>query len=330
MDHLSRTTHIYSSWGPADDAHTLRNAELGVSFLEKKVKECHSTWSPLVRNTRNDAPAIPSKLATSKLVSKATPPSQNAELTTRARPVAPLKPAAPLKIGKVAPKDATSNGNLPPSPAPTPSPVQVIIKQATVSPSKGAPGNSNNVPTPCQDLTGVYGCHNASAVVMRGPWLANGQSQRIRAPGQQHALTPDVESQILALADVIENMAEDDPTRAPAILDLRRKLADNNVGVEPYDLLCLEPTTGKDRQIAEIPLNWRKEDINVEGMKAAHLCQDVMNQEDLDSCHKANYGRVVMYVEPELAGQCRSAGGPTHDIDKMAECAKNKFDNGWT
>ena len=76
-------------------------------------------------------------------------------------------------------------------------------------------------------------------------------------------------------------------------------------------------------------MNWRKEDINVEGMKAAHLCQDVMNQEDR-SRHKANYGRVVMYVEPELAGQCRSAGGPTHDIDKMAECAKNKFDNGWT
>ncbi len=36
-----------------------------------------------------------------------------------------------------------------------------------------------------------------------------------------------------------------------------------------------------------------------------------------------------MWAEPELAGQCRAAGGPDHDIDAVAECAKRKFLNAW-
>jgi len=77
--------------------------------------------------------------------------------------------------------------------------------------------------------------------------------------------------------------------------------------------------------MADIHLFWRPEDINDEGMKAAGLCQDITDQAALDDCHAKNYGLVVMVVEPEIAGLCRGAGGPDHDIDKMAECAKNKF-----
>lgn len=36
-----------------------------------------------------------------------------------------------------------------------------------------------------------------------------------------------------------------------------------------------------------------------------------------------------MWAEPELAALCRADGGPDHDIDKVAECAKRKFLNAW-
>jgi hypothetical protein len=82
------------------------------------------------------------------------------------------------RYGVAAPKpaeDNSSNGQTLKNAPPKTPPVQLVAKGMTVEPQKptnnasGASTNSFNIPTPCQDLKGKYGCQTAGAVVTNHP-----------------------------------------------------------------------------------------------------------------------------------------------------------------
>jgi hypothetical protein len=81
-------------------------------------------------------------------------------------------PTRPPGGAKIAGRDMTSNGTVvPPAPSPTP-PVQVTVPGMTIPPNNGAGAPSNNnIPTPCQDLTGPSGCQNTGGVKVTPPSL---------------------------------------------------------------------------------------------------------------------------------------------------------------
>ena len=162
--------------------------------------------------------------------------------------------------------------------------------------------------------------------MVRSPWIGGGTRLVPRPLPARYpkSMTQAVQNRIMTLAGQIDAMPPDDPGRPAAIRAVQGLIANNDPTASPYDIACL-PQTGSDPRGADIPLLWHREDINDEGMKVAGLCQGITDEATLDDCHKKNYGFVVMVVEPEIAGLCRGAGGPEHDIDKMAQCAENTF-----
>jgi hypothetical protein len=87
--------------------------------------------------------------------------------------------------------------------------------------------------------------------------------------------------------------------------------------------------SGAGPKLIDVPLRWRPQDIKKEAIDRSHLCDDVPGGDTKDVCREEKYGQAVMWAEPELAGQCRAAGGLDHDLDAVAECAKRKFLNAW-
>src|SRR5262249_55555135 len=142
---------------------------------------------------------------------------------------------------------------------------------------------------------------------------------------------PDVRSEILALGDSIIDSPDDDPARDRLVHLLERKLADHRVRMKPQDLACLQPTSGTNRRLQDIPLRWKPEHIKIEAIDQSHLCDGVAEGAAKDACREEKYGEAVMWAEPELAGQCRTAEMPNNrDIDVIAQCTKQKFLSAWS
>jgi hypothetical protein len=234
-----------------------------------------------------------------------------------------------LKIANrmAAPSQGASNGAAAsPASDPASEPAPVAVANADSG------STSFNIPTPCQDLTGKYGCKDDGAIpIPLQPRLSEGETQRLNKPRpwQPGGVAPDVQAEILALAATLLAKQEDSPDRLYILRALQRRLADNRVRVKPKDIVCQQPAKIVGQRKPDLALRWHPYHIKKEAIDRSHLCDGVAEGEARDSCRESKYGQAVMWAEPELAGQCRGAGGANHDVDAVAECAKNKFLNAW-
>jgi hypothetical protein len=193
-------------------------------------------------------------------------------------------------------------------------------RQGSCSDITGLGGGSSG-PTNCQSSGGPQGS--------RQPTLANsGAGQTVPSPS---AVTPNFSNAIQTLADAVADNENDNDLADRLRRRLERTLADHRVPVKSQDYACLQPagaTSGKPKLI-DVPLRWTEYDIRHEAIDRTHLCDNVAAGEAKDACRDEKFGQAVMWAEPELAGLCRADGGPNHDIDKVAECAKRKFLSAW-
>ena len=247
-------------------------------------------------------------------------------------PVARTSKAAPAVSPKSAPCDGTLTSNgCQPAPAPPPRPpINVTIggkPPASPQPTVGynnSNGGNRNVPTPCQDLTGPYGCRptggaSTSMPVRRS--AAGPQPTRSMRP-----VSPARADASFQLADAAGNLPADTPNRGPLVAAVERRLADSGVPYSPKELMCLQPDTGADPKLIDLPLRWHMEDIPEAAIRAG-LCPDQPKGDALDACVEQNYGKAVIWAEPDLGGMCRGANAPGYD---EAECARRKFVTAWT
>jgi hypothetical protein len=192
-----------------------------------------------------------------------------------------------------------------------------------------ASGSDKTIPTPCQDLTGKYGCRNAGMPpLMQQPGLNNGgpnQTLNQPRPWTPGSVAPDVQAEIMALANAVLAKSDGDQMRIKLARRLERLAADHHVPLKPQDLACLQPASNSEPKLIDMPLRWHPYQIKKDAIDRSHLCDDVPEGNAKDSCRENKYGQAVMWAEPELAGQCRGAGGS----DDVAECAKRKFLNAW-
>jgi hypothetical protein len=198
----SHPTHIGSPVHPSHVATTGRPASGPANTI--LAQPTGKTVSPPSLHSGASNPFAPARTTTSTAV-----PARTATLTnpaTAAQPATPhplssasnpFKPAtAKPATGAVKPATAgakaagpcnglpvTSNGCTPAAAPPAPPPINVVIGNQPVAPTGGAPssGNPKNVPTPCQDLTGPFGCRNAGQI----PNMTGASSPQIGTLRQQ-------------------------------------------------------------------------------------------------------------------------------------------------
>jgi len=155
-------------------------------------------------------------------------------------------------------------------------------------------------------------------------------ARRDKAPARFKGVAPDVRAEILTLGDSVIDIPEDDPARDRLVRLLERRLADNRVRMKPQELACLQPVSGTSQRLQDIPLRWKPEHIKKEAIDRSHLCDGVPEGDAKEACREEKYGQAVMWAEPELAGQCRTAEMPNNrDVDAIPECAKRKFLSAW-
>lgn len=190
----------------------------------------------------------------------------------------------------------------------------------------------------CSDITGLGGggptnCQSSGG--QRAPQattLANagpGQTVSQSRPPSPSAVTPNFSNAIQSLADVVADNADDNELANRLRRRLERTLADHHVPLKSQDYACLQSVSaasGKPKLI-DVPLQWTEYDIKHEAIARLHLCDNAADGDAKEICREQKFGQAVMWAEPELAGLCRADGGPDHDIDKVAECAKRKFLN---
>jgi hypothetical protein len=142
-------------------------------------------------------------------------------------------------------------------------------------------------------------------------------------------VAPDVADQIRQEGEAILALAEDDPNRPPLIRKLMRLAADHGMPLPPDLLACLQPQGASGKGV-DIPLRWHPYHIKKEAIDGSHLCDGVADGDAKDACREEKYGQAVMWAEPEIAGQCRTAEAPNNkNVAAVAECAKRKFLNAW-
>lgn len=233
------------------------------------------------------------------------------------------------------PQDQSSGGR--PTSSPTPQQQAAVQPQAT-----GPIPDANSLRAQqgsCSDITGLGGggptnCQPSSGQgAPRPPTLANAApSQTVSQPASLSpgAITVNFSNAIQSLADAVADTSDDD-LRARLLRRLERTLADHRVPVKPQDYACLQPASaanGKPKLI-DVPLRWTEYGIKHDAIDRSHLCDNVGAGDAKQACREEKFGQAVMWAEPELAGLCRADGGPSHDIDKVAECARRKFLNAW-
>jgi hypothetical protein len=262
--------------------------------------------------------------------------SLRAQLQARQSAAPASRAGSPIKQkdATASPKSApcngavTSNGcepaNTPPPNKPTSVTIgnQPVRSQPVSTASNNSTGGDRNVPTPCQDLTGPYGCRptgGASMPLRRS--LAGPQPTR-----SMRSVPPARADAYYQLADGAGNLPADTPNREPLVAAAERRLADSGAPYSPKELMCLQPDTGEDPKLIDLPLRWHMEDIPEAAIRAG-LCPDQPEGDALDACVKQNYGKAVIWAEPDLAGMCRGANAPGYD---EAECARRKFVTAWT
>jgi hypothetical protein len=191
----------------------------------------------------------------------------------------------------------------------------------------------------CSDITGLGGGGSGpsncppSTGQPQQPTLPNaGLSQTVNQPPSPSAISQNFANAIQSLADTLLDQPDDSDLRAKFLRRMQRTLADHHVPMKPKDYACLQPdnrTSGNGRKLIDIPLRWRPQNIKKEAIDRSHLCDGVSEGDAKEACREEKYGQAVMWAEPELAGLCRADGGPDHDVEKVAECAKRKFLNAW-
>jgi hypothetical protein len=193
------------------------------------------------------------------------------------------------------------------------------------------------IPTPCQDLTGKFGCRDDRNLgsLERDARLSQGKTERLDRPRpwSPDSITPDFTAAIMQLADAIldaDGRKDGDGKARERLKEqvrhaLQRRMADHRAPLKSEDRACLQPVNGPGPRLLDIPLRWHPYHIKKEAIDQSHLCDGVPEGEAKDDCREAKYGQAVMWAEPELAGQCRGAG----DLAEVAECAKRKFLNAW-
>jgi uncharacterized membrane protein len=198
-----------------------------------------------------------------------------------------------------------------------------------------APGDKI-IPTPCQDLTGKFGCRDGRNLppLERDARLRQGDTERLNRPRPwtPDSATPDFIAAIVHLAEAIVDAdtpqnsdAERRELQARIRHALQRRLADHRAPLKAEERACLQPVSEAGPRLLDYPLRWHPYHIKKEAIDQSHLCDGVQDGEAKDICREAKYGEAVMWAEPELAGQCRGAG----DLSEVAECAKRKFLNAW-
>ncbi len=143
-------------------------------------------------------------------------------------------------------------------------------------------------------------------------------------------VTPDVAREIQAMAGSIMDLPDGASDRPQRIRKLKRLMADHGVPVKPQDMQCLQPINGSDPPFVDVPLRWHPYHIKKEAIDQSHLCDGVQEGDAMDACRETKYGEAVMWAEPELAGQCRTANAPDFNPDAVAECAKQRFLSAWS
>lgn len=268
------------------------------------------------------------------------PPKAAADVP--ANPNAPTAPtganAQPPAAGSsdAAKKAAALSGDNPSAPLPPPkAPIQLVAKGMTIEPQKGANGgsasaNSFNIPTPCQDLKGKYGCQNPGAITVRqAPAISSGQTQTYNRPKEwvPGGVAPDVQAEILALATSLLDLSDNNPTRVALKRRLERRLAEHHVALKAKDLACLQPTKSSGPRTVDIPVRWTFQQIKKEAIDRSGLCKEAGNaSEAIELCRENKFGQAVMWAEPEIAALCR-AGNTNQSIDEIGDCARRKFLN---
>lgn len=165
---------------------------------------------------------------------------------------------------------------------------------------------------------------------------SDGKTQKVnkpRAPRPTNwtrgGVAPDVQSEIMNLGEQIAVKSSDDPQRAKLVEALQRRLALHHVPVKKEDIACLSPTSGVDRRGVPVRLRWKPEHIRKEAIDRSGLCDFEQEGKAKEACRDEKYGQAVMWAEPEIAGQCRTATLPKQALEDVAECAKRKFDAAW-
>jgi hypothetical protein len=165
---------------------------------------------------------------------------------------------------------------------------------------------------------------------------ADGRTQKVKRPNaprptnwRRGGIAPDVQIEIMKLGDAIAERPENDPQRVRLVEALHRRLAALRVPVKKEDIICLSPTSGHDRRGVDMQLRWKPEHIKKEAIDRSGLCDFAREGEAKDACREAKYGEAVMWAEPEIAGQCRTATMPGQALDDVAECSKRKFLAAW-
>jgi hypothetical protein len=110
---------------------------------------------------------------------------------------------------------------------------------------------------------------------------------------------------------------------------LHRRLAQLHVPEKKEDIACLSPTSGVDKRGVDIPLRWKPEHIKHEAIDGSGVCEFAKEGEAKEACREEKYGQAVMWAEPEIAGQCRTATMPGQALNDVAECSKRKFLAAW-
>jgi hypothetical protein len=221
-------------------------------------------------------------------------------------------------------------------PAPRVAPAAPVQQAKVVAPEK----HVSNQRQSCSDITGTGGAASAPSdcgTNRSGPSthqqarLSESETRKSNKPRpwKDGGLSPDEKAQILALGDLLIAAPDTSPQREALRHLLERRLAALRVRTKARDLACLQPVSGTSRPALDIPLRWRLGDIKKEAIDRSGLCNDVPEGDAKEACREAKYGEAVMWAEPELAGQCRGEGGPEHDTEKVAECARRKFLNAW-
>jgi hypothetical protein len=77
-------------------------------------------------------------------------------------------------------------------------------------------------------------------------------------------------------------------------------------------------------------LRWRVPDIPFEVEKRG-LCKDAQDQDEREACHRAQFGQVVMSVEPQIKALCKAQENACKEenLEALGECASRKFYNAW-
>lgn len=233
--------------------------------------------------------------------------------------------------------------------------IENALKQAPVPdgaqpPSRSAALPDNQSSNACppvapaqnlQDTPNAEYCANANCVdrgsayygyMCFGPSSGSadaGNATRIRQQAPQHfkGAAPDVRGEILTLADSFANLPEDAPERPKQLRKLIRKLA--NHGMPVKDLTCAQPISGTGPRLVDLPLRWDEYSIKHEAVDRAHLCDDAPKGDAKEACRETKFGEAVMWAEPEVAGQCRTANMPDFNATAIAACAKDVFLSAW-